>query len=126
MSGAMTVAGTTIFALTILLSNGRLIDTPGWKPLVDFVDGYAVIGGILLVSGLLGIAGLAFDGDDKHKTPRRLTLASAWIGAMWFSCAAVAFTVAWFDGWTNAGPFLAAPAVLLHVNRIWILSEPGD
>lgn len=122
-SGLLTVLGTFAFAAAILTTQGKIISTPGWAPVLDWANGYLIVGGILMLSGVLGVAGLAFDDDDAHRLPRILSLTSALIGVLWFGVAAFAFCVAYGDGWVNSGPFLAIPAAILHANRLWLLSE---
>lgn len=122
-SGLLTIAGTLAFASAILTTQGKIVATPGWAPFLDWTNGYLLVGGVLLLSGLLGVAGLAFDDGDRHVLPRVLTLISAFIGAAWFITAAVAFCFAYASGWINSGPFLAIPAAVLHLNRFVLLAE---
>lgn len=122
-SGLLTIAITGALAIAILASRGAIISTPPWKPLVEFTEPDALIGGVLLLSSALGILGLALDDDDYSRTPRIVTLASALIGMAWFGGACFAFTLAYANGYANAGPFFAAYGFTLHANRFWLLSE---
>lgn len=122
-SGLLTVAGSLLFGAAILLTRGALIATPGWAPLLDWTNGYVIVGGALFLAGILGVAGLAFDDGDEHCFPRLLTLASAFIGVMWWGIATVAFCAAYARGYTNAGMFLAVPGAILNANRLYLLSE---
>lgn len=123
-SGLITIAITWAFATAILATQGEVIATPGWRPLLDWTNGYAIVGGTLMLSAFLGVTGLAFENEHHtHEWPRLITLASAIIGMLWFVTSAVAFTFAWIAGYPNAGPFLAMPGAVLHGNRLLLLSR---
>lgn len=122
-SGLLTIFGTFAFAGAIFTTEGAVVATLGWQPFLAWTNGWVWVGAPLMASAILGVAGLAFEDDDKHRFPRICTLLSALIGATWFVVAAVGFTVAWKNGYPNAGLFLAAPGAILHWNRFWLLNE---
>lgn len=123
VQGVLTIGWSILFASAIMLGGGLMIGTPGWAPLRDFMGSHLFIGGVLMAAGLLGILGLAFDDDDRHSWPRMVSVTSAAIGILWCGVISFAFAWAWIRGWVNAGPFLAAPGVVLHTTRFYLLIE---
>ena len=122
LHGLGAIALTAAFGVAILLAP-EIINTRGWQPLDDKVDGYAIIGGALVGVALLGLIGLAGEDDDQHRWPRIVSVISAFLGVAWFITVAVTFTAAWVSGYPNTGPLFAGFGILAHATRFWLLSE---
>lgn len=122
VSGVLVTLWALAFGTWIVAGDGQVLATPGWRPMIELFGSYQAIGTILLLAGLLGVAGLAFE-TNRSRWPRYITLLSCVVGSLWCGVATWQFIVANLHGYTNAGPWLTVPGLQLYVLRFWLLAE---
>ena len=105
----------TLFAIWIIIGGARdPLQTPVWRPLIDFFGSQITLGCILLTGGILGILGLVL-------RSRWLSLASCAVCLIW--CIWIAVCGFWSNlhGNANLGWWFALLAAGVFILRFWLL-----